>query len=71
MKIPNNDLQIKIFGYATSDAPPVGSYKAKVYELLEQGLTDEQIEKLAKVWQRAQNVTQSRIINPIIEERRN
>lgn len=68
MNIPNYEIQKRIFGYATDEIPPTGSLKAKVYELIEQGLDETQIEKLSLTWKRKQNFTQKYLINPIIEK---
>jgi len=68
MQIPSYELQKRIFGYATDELPPEGSFKAKVYDALNQGLNDGQIEKIAQSWKRIQDVTQCELINPIVEK---
>ncbi|MDQ3748007.1 MAG: hypothetical protein M3367_03165 [Acidobacteriota bacterium] len=52
MKIPNREIQERVFGYYTEELPPEGSFKAKVYELLNQGLEDELFEILTQTWSR-------------------
>ena len=48
MKIPNREIQERVFGYYTEEQPPENSLKAKAYELLANSLsTDNQIKILA------------------------
>lgn len=68
MKIPNPELQKRVFGYAVSESPPENSLKGKTFEFLNQGLSENQIEELSQVWKRMQDVTQSQIVNPITKK---
>jgi hypothetical protein len=69
MKIPSRELQERVFGFYTEELPPEGSVKSKVYEALNQDLTDEQIEVLAQTFKRMTDVIQKKIIKPIIEKK--
>lgn len=61
------ELQIKIFGYVDEMEPVPNSYKARIFELVEKGLTEKQIEQLAASDQRRRSTIQSQLINPITE----
>ena len=68
MKIPNREIQERVFGYYTEELPPEGSIKAKAYELLAHPqVTDEQIEILAQTWKRMDTTIEEKIIKPSIE----
>ena len=60
------ELQLRIFGFIDPGRTLPGSVKAKFCELAERGLTEEQIERLAATVRRMQDVTQSKIIDPIV-----
>lgn len=66
MKIPNREIQERVFGYYTEELPPEGSLKAKAYELLCHA-SERHIEMMAQTFRRMNRTIEERIVKPSIE----
>lgn len=65
------ELQIRIFGYVDPVQPLPDSWKGQVYAAAEQGLTNDQIERLADTSRRMQARIETKIVAPILRDESN